>query len=113
LIDIGESVKHMNIVVVAEAFLFKMKGKLIRVRDPMLAQVNCRVLLLCRSQHSARDRCAGVLSTIDRQVRRVPRVDTQQQASDVQLRRDARAVAGRTCRAGSVVLCVVNCCEIA
>jgi hypothetical protein len=32
----------MNIVVVAEAFLFKMKGKLIRVRDPVLAQVRAR-----------------------------------------------------------------------
>lgn len=40
LLDIGESVKHMNIVVVAQAFLFKMKGRVSRARDPVLAQVS-------------------------------------------------------------------------
>lgn len=38
LIDIGESVKHMNIVVLAQAHLFKMQGKVLRARDPLAAQ---------------------------------------------------------------------------
>jgi tetratricopeptide (TPR) repeat protein len=38
LLDIGDRVKHMNIVVMAQASMFKMQGKVARARDPVVAR---------------------------------------------------------------------------
>lgn len=54
----------MNIVVVAEAFLFKMKGRVARARDPMLAQVGAARDVVCVLTSAATE----LFSPLDRQV---------------------------------------------
>lgn len=111
LLDIGESVKHMNIVVVAQAFLFKMKGRVSRARDPVLAQVRCPHARVCIVVVSLSDlalvfvrwRRIGILSSLDCQIRRVLGVDSEQQTGTVELRRDVLVFAERALATGQCV----------